>query len=292
MEGESLSPVDSLLHGRMWGYAMHKGRKNGEEAFVPKTDHQIGIRPAASRDELEQAYRLVYGSYLSRGYIEPDASGMRLTLFNMLPDAVTFVAVCKGLVIATVSLIPDTTAGLPMEEIYGDELQQLRAEGRHLSEVTMLADRRAHVRRTFPMLLALMKLVFDYAQLSLKANDLCITINPRHKEYYERYLLFQELGGLRSYPSVRNNPAIARRLDLDTVLERCKGNERLLKTFYKKRTPRKALDSRYRMTPEDVACFAQLSTAVAEAPQALFDSVRLCFPDLPWHTWRDGAASG
>ena len=148
------------------------------------------IRPALDRAELESAYELVYHNYRPRDYIPANPFGLRLTIFNAFPSSVTFVGVIHDEVIATVSLIPDTPIGLPMDEIYHDEVQALRDAGRRLIEVTMLADRRLSVSRSLAMVLALMKLVFDYATLSLKATDLCITVNPHHDKFYHEYLLF------------------------------------------------------------------------------------------------------
>lgn len=252
---------------------------------------QIRVGPAASREELEQAYRLVYSTYLRRGYIGPNRARIRLSVFNAFPAAITFVGVLRSEVIATMSLLPDTPAGLPMDEIYHEELQECRDVGRKLTEVTMLADRRFEMRRSLPMLLSLMKLVFDYATLVLGASDLCITINPRHDTFYSRYLLFTELGGLRSYPSVRNNPALARRLDLDHVREACEGNERLLRHFYQNRTPLERFQDRYRMTPTDLAYFfAELMPIFRDAPHQVTDCLRRHYPDCPWEQWLSGAS--
>jgi len=250
------------------------------------------LRPAASREELEGAYRLVYRSYLRRAYIEPHPGGVRLTLFNAAPDAVTFIGALRGAIIATVSLLPDTPAGLPMDEVYHDELEDLRKAGRKLTEVTMLADRRLDMRRTLPMLLQLMKLVFDYATQVLHANDLCISINPRHDAFYKRYLLFTELGGLRMYPSVRNNPALARRLDLETVRERSRGKEVLQSTFFENRHGREFFERRYRMTGDDIRYFQALSGMVSQAPAELVTWLRKLHPDLPWDEWRYDGGTG
>jgi len=50
----------------------------------------VWVRRAESREELEQAYRLVYTSYRRRGYLDENPSGVRLTLFNAMPETVTF----------------------------------------------------------------------------------------------------------------------------------------------------------------------------------------------------------
>lgn len=247
----------------------------------------LNVRPAASREELEQAFRLVYSGYVQREYIDEDPSGIRLSVFNAFPTTVTFVSSLGGSVIATVSLVVDTDVGLPMDEIYHEEVQELRSAGRKLAEVTMLADRRRQLRRTLPMLLLLMKRVFDYATLVAEADDLCITINPRHETYYERYLLFKHLGGLKTYPSVRNNPALAKRLDLESARQECEGREELLDQFFRNRTPVSVLESCYRMTPDDLRYFlVELTSVLSEAPAEIVDRLRQYYPDAPWDEWR------
>jgi len=256
--------------------------------FITDSNAAVEVRPAADRKELENAYRLVYQSYLHRGYIEPNPHQLRMTLFNAIPETVTFVSLHQKETIATVSLVPDSPAGLPMDEIYHDEVESLRRKGHRLAEVTMLADRRLEIRRTLPVLLSLMKLVFDYARYVLKLNDLCITINPRHDEFYKRYLLFDDLGELRTYPSVRGNPAVARRLDLDHVRAKCEGHPLLLRLFFEELTPRALLEQRYLLSADDIRYFAELLPIVRHAPDALLSYLRKCYPELPWEQWLSG----
>jgi hypothetical protein len=244
----------------------------------------LEIRPVVNRAELESAYELVYQNYRSRDYIPANTTGLRLTIFNAFPTTITFVGVIHDEVIATVSLIPDTPVGLPMDEIYHDEVQALRDEGRRLVEVTMLADRRLSVSRSLAMVLALMKLVFDYATLSLKATDLCITVNPHHDKFYHEYLLFTPLGGLRAYPSVSGNPAIARRLDLVRVEEECQGRPVLLHRFYEDRTPMRLFEERYRMGSADLRYFFMERTQIFhESPAYMLNRLRDCYPDFDWN---------
>jgi len=259
---------------------------SGSLRSVRSPDH-VEVRPVASRDEAEEAYRLVYHSYLKRQYIEPDDHELRLSAFSALPDSVTFVGTLAGRVISTISLVPDTSLGLPMEEIYSAEVGQLRERGRRPTEVTMLADRRLELRRTLPMLLSLMKLVFDYASLVLKATDLCITVNPRHSKFYQRYLLFEALGDLRLYPAVRNNPAVAKRLDLETVRQRCERNELLLHLFFENRTPPETFNERYRMDCDALRYFFMELTPVFKnlEPETL-DSLEAFHRACAWEEWR------
>ncbi len=246
----------------------------------------VKVRSAHSRDELEEAYRLVYASYVQRGYVREEPSGLRLSVFNAFPDTRTFVALVHDTVVATVSIVPDTPVGLPMDSIYHEEVQQFRDQGRKLAEVIMLADRRRELRRTLPMVKVLMKRVFDYATLVLDVNDLCITVNPRHEHYYERYLLFKPLGGLKEYPSVEGNPALAKRLDLDTVRQECQGNDELIRLFFTNRTPRHLLENAYRLSTEDLRYFfVELTPVLSEAPREAVEYLREQYPDAPWDKW-------
>ena len=214
------------------------------EALAP-----VLLTPARSMEELRQAYRLVYHSYLDRGYIEANEMGERFGFHNLLPETTTFVGMLKTTVIATVTLVVDTSMGLPMEEIYHDELEPLRREGQRLGEVTMLADRRQQFRRTLPMVLALFRVLMDHAIEVAKIDQLCITLNPRHADFYRELLHFHPLGGEKSYPSVRDNPALAMRFPLETLGGLLKQDARYRGLYERTETIRRAgEESRYRLT--------------------------------------------
>jgi hypothetical protein len=244
---------------------------------------EVEIGPAADREQLERAYELVYLNYVQRGYIGENETRLRFSVFNAFPETATFVAMLHDRLVATVTLVDDTPAGLPMDEIYHEELQALRDRGRHVTEVTMLADRRLSVSRSFFMLIRLMKLVFDYTTLHLRANDMCITVNPHHDKFYQEYLLFAPMGGLRAYPSVANNPALARRLDLDAVRDASADHPNLLKHFYENRTPIDRLRKRYTLSDEDLEYFfVSKSHLFAEAPEYIIRHLRAAYPSLDW----------
>ena len=251
------------------------------------TMEDLVVRPAESREELEHAYRRVYWSYRHRAYIEENSSRMRVSAFNAFPDTVTFVSILRDEVIASVTVVADTGAGLPMDEVYRKELDELRAQNRKLVEATMFADRRNRdFRRSVPMLLLMMKYVFDYCCFVAKANDICITINPRHEDFYQGYLAFKTLGPQRQYPSVLNNPAIGKRLDLDTVEEDCRDKEHLQELFFTDRIPTEKLKKRYDMDCDDLDYFfVDLTNSFAEASDESIRCGQDHYPKSPWQRW-------
>jgi hypothetical protein len=90
------------------------------------------IRVANTRELREKAWGLVHDAYVSKGYMEPCATKMRLLLHDALPEATTFLTEKRpsGQAVATLTIIPDGPLGLPMDGIYGRELAALRAAGR------------------------------------------------------------------------------------------------------------------------------------------------------------------
>jgi len=116
---------------------------------------------------------------------------------------------------------------------------------------------------------------------------MCITMNPRHATYYERCLIFKPLGELKAYPSVLDNPALAKRVDLSTAREECaKKGPRLLEQFFSNRTPLDVLQSGYRMTLEDLQYFfVELTSTFADTPPETLDCLRQHYPQGPWESW-------
>jgi hypothetical protein len=207
-------------------------------------------------DELEQAYELVYSKYLEKGYLAPDEARVRISKYNLLPESMTVVGVFQQQVVATVTLVPDSPLGLPMDSIYRPELDVLRGAGRRLAEVSMLADRRRFgqrsLARTLPMLLRLMKMLFDYTRDVARCTDLCIAVHPDHERFYTRYLLFERVGEERAYPSVERNPAVACRLNMDNIEDRCRNNQILMKNFFSWFTSADTFARRYAFSGEDI----------------------------------------
>ena len=73
------------------------------------------------------AFELVYRAYLRAGLCGENELGMRWTEYQLLPTSDIFIGVLNGEVISTLSLIRDGERGLPMEEIFGDEIARRRS---------------------------------------------------------------------------------------------------------------------------------------------------------------------
>ncbi|MHB1037779.1 MAG: N-acyl amino acid synthase FeeM domain-containing protein [Pirellulales bacterium] len=184
--------------------------------LAPKTsDFQIAdlvYKVAANQSERETAFRLVYQAYTRAGLIEPNPYEMRVTPYHLFPTTAVFVAIYRGDIICTVSLIGDGELGLPMEAIYAGEVARLREQGFFFGEVSALADRRRHVCRVLPIFVKLTRLMAQYARRN-GMHQLLVAVHPRHARFYQRYMGFEPIGGEKAYPMVRNHPAVALCLD-------------------------------------------------------------------------------
>ena len=73
---------------------------------------QITMSIARSQSELEDAFGLVYRSYVRAGLDSPNPTGLRVTKYHFLPTTEVILARNAGVPIATASLIVDGELGL------------------------------------------------------------------------------------------------------------------------------------------------------------------------------------
>lgn len=192
---------------------------------------------AENKSELEQAFRLVAHCYFEKGYMGESDSRLRIKLQHLLPDAAVFVGKLGDRVVATSSAFPDSEIGLPADSIFRAELDHLRSQGRRITELGALASNLEV--ETSPLNVPLhtlqaMRLIYLYGQDYLKADDLVITVNPKHRIFYEKVLLFETMSETKFYPEVNQAPAIAMRQNLHTIearLSKISGQKSRLKVL-------------------------------------------------------------
>ena len=249
---------------------------------------EIIYRVARTREELRQAFSLVYQEYLSRGYIPKHyKSRLRLSLYNVLPTTTTFVALHANKVVATVTLIPDSPLGIAMDKIYKEEIDGLRRKGRRVAEVSQLAiDSKLFPTGWFSMfnfdklifLFRLFKIVLDYGLYIEKLNDFCIAINPKH-QYLYKFLGFEELGGLKYYGSVNKALAIAKRLNLDNIEDKAKHRIGLYKIFFGKKIDAGVFENKLQFSISDLEYFfTKKSDILKKATKEQLYYIMHCYP--------------
>jgi len=185
----------------------------------PRDTTDIQYRIASTRKEREAAFRLVYHSYLRAGLGERNRYNMRVTPYHLLESTEMFIAERQGNIIFTMSLIMDgKDLGMPLEMVYGDEVEKLRQSGRGLGEVSCLAGctNFRQMREFFPVFVSTSRLMVQYAR-HRGLDAILAAVHPKHARFYRRYMDFHVLGGERAYPTVRNNPAVALWLEFSRI---------------------------------------------------------------------------
>lgn len=199
------------------------------------------VRVASTLAQAMSCWRLVYEVYLRSEFIFPNAFGIHTSLPATRQDSTVFFDADEdGVVQSTVTAIMDGPLGLPLDEVYGEELDALRREGRRLSEVGLLADRRQLAKfsgirnrvsrceaseeqqtaavSTRPSLVDQMRYVFNYARKCQGITDHVIGVHPKHARFYARAFGFEVAGPARTYAAVNDRPVILLRGEIDKVV--------------------------------------------------------------------------
>jgi hypothetical protein len=172
---------------------------------------------AESEQELLQACRLLYKEYLRAGYTPELPSGLLVTRHHLHPGTRILVASQSGGVVSTAAIVGDTREiPLPIDELYPDELESLRSQGRIPAEACSLASDRGNLA---PGLIRLFTRTLFLCCLHLGFDDVCVMVNPRHVPLYRRWCDLEIFGEERYYAKV-NAPAVALRTDLRKARQR------------------------------------------------------------------------
>ena len=164
---------------------------------------EFKVRLATTEDRRKSASLLIEKMYSWRGY---DVDTLRHD-----PNKITLVAYQEEKVAGTMTLGLDSPQGMVVDQLYKQEVNQLRAEGRAPCDITRLAVDQDIKSKS--VLAALFHLTYIYGHNIHQATDFLIEVNPRHVMFYERMLGFKPFGEERICPRV-NAPAVLLRLDL------------------------------------------------------------------------------
>jgi ribosomal protein S18 acetylase RimI-like enzyme len=183
------------------------------------------ITRAVTVDELEAAYRLAHDCFVERGCIEPAPSGLRMRLWEALPEMATFVATVDGQVVGVQSLVTNNPGlGLPSDVAFRDEIDVLRmgpwptrsGSGRIICEATNQAIAPAY--RHSAVATELMRCLFAHA-LMVGCGELITAVSPGHSRFYE-LLGFETISTVRSGSAHSDAPAVLMRANVIDLVDR------------------------------------------------------------------------
>jgi len=172
---------------------------------------------ASSLAEVQEAWSLVHDAYCRIGLIDRNRHGLHTVPNAVSPATSVIVGKVDQKVVSTLSIIPEAQQPIPLQKIYPDELDALRASGHKLLEVGLLADRREHISRAMVSIFEMMRYVFWRSYLT--HTDIIIGVHPHHSGFYINSFGFTQIGQESTHPLVKDHPVVLLRLDLHTTLK-------------------------------------------------------------------------
>lgn len=200
----------------------------------PQPDSRLVLKIADTKEELEACFRLLHDAYVASGFMKPDPSGMRVTIYHALPTTTTLCAKFDGQVVGTMSLIREGVFGFPLQSIF--DLSGVRAKEGNIAEISALAVHPRFRKTGGTILFPLMKFMYEYCTEFFDTRHLVIAVNPNRIEMYESLLFFERLDEnvVSNYDFANGAPAVGATLDLQLATE-------LFRSVYGRRRDRKNL---------------------------------------------------
>ena len=169
------------------------------------------FRAAGSLAEVVSAWEVVYRVYGDAGLIDPNPYRIHTVPHAVGPQAAVILDVLQSMIVSTVTVMRDTDAGLPLDIIFRDEIDALRAGGRQITEAGLYVDRRDAGMQAADSVLSLVNFVLTWS-FARGGTDLIIGVHPRHEVFYEDFYGFERLGPERPFPVVNNHRCVLLRL--------------------------------------------------------------------------------
>lgn len=191
VSGYTADSVDRYQRQRL------RKQKAAVSDFLP-TIGDVRLELARTAADRAEADRLVDRQYTSRGlgtYAPSHASESR----GPRRRARVILAYLNGKAVGTMTIGLDSPAGLMADDVYGDQVAPLRAQGLRLGEVVRFAVTECDDSRR--ILAALFNAAHGIT-VSNRIDVMFIEVNPRHVSFYERALCFHVAGALRVCPRV------------------------------------------------------------------------------------------
>jgi len=213
---------DSLLARREPSSSQPESSLNGAEgrrtADPSDTNADLHIAIAKSPEQFESANDLVRERYAWRGYeVEGDAHLHAEARQERFYQEVTFLVASGQDTLGTLTLGLDGPHGLRAEASYGEVIDQFRAAGSRVCELTRLA--LAESTDSKAVLASLFSLAHAVGRTMHDVTDVFIEVNPRHVGFYSRVLGFAVAAGEKLCERARA-PSVLLQLEIEALEKR------------------------------------------------------------------------
>lgn len=180
----------------------------------------IVFKLATTKEDIEQALNLVYDAYINLNYIDKNSDQLHLPKYLILPTTTILVIKLKEKVIGTVSIILDSSLGLPSETTW--DISEYKKNGMSIGEISALTiskDMRSHAGQLF---LPLIKMQHIFCKEFLNLDGVVAATSQEVEAFYTDLLLFKPIANSRGrkHDLVKGNKSSCCFLDLNDPMKK------------------------------------------------------------------------
>jgi len=183
------------------------------------TREDVHVDLALSRRDRQRALELCGEVYQRKGLLPETARKPRVSPQSCVPGSAIFVAKQDGAIVGTISVYMDSVMGLPMGEVYAEEVDTMRERYARIAEVGSLAVLES--RRDLGVIIMLYQAAFRWA-VATSTECVVACVRPSTRRVYKKMLLFEVIGESKLLPRFLETPSIPIALDITTAPSRCR----------------------------------------------------------------------
>jgi len=154
------------------------------------------ITIARTMSQVVAAGEVIHDAFVAEGIIRPQPSGVFLHAQHLTSSGLLVLAVDGAEVLGTTGVILDGVGRLPLDDVFGPTLNELRAAHSRIAEIGVIASRD---RLDSDILDQVICAAWWWAT-RMGAPYIVTSCHPHHSRYYERRYGVHKLTGTRLYP--------------------------------------------------------------------------------------------
>jgi N-acyl amino acid synthase FeeM len=165
----------------------------------------MNYKVASTISEVIDAWCVVYKQYLAASLISPNEMSVFTFPEYISNNTAVILGNKMGHTVCTVSAVLDSIKGLPLDNYYKGELNQLRSENKKLIEIGLLADARG-----LGNLSSITDLMAGIARFGVYSNhhDYVIGVHPRRIKFFQKVFGFEPVGDIKDYGKLKTAPVV------------------------------------------------------------------------------------
>ena len=156
----------------------------------------VEVTVAKSFSELMGAFEVAHDAFVGEGIISPRQAGVFFHPQSLGYNALMVIAKEDNIVIGTTGAILDSTAGFPLDNVFGSELNRIRRRHPRIAELGMIASRDRLDSHVIDQMICI---GWWWAE-EMGAKYIVTSCHPHHSRFYIRRYGVKPISVTKKYP--------------------------------------------------------------------------------------------